>query len=194
MTSYHSSIDSSHMPLNHKLYFYTNQLHNDKLSILNQLQNLPIPYEIVDQSSFYNSIFISYGGADETIAKSINNELKSKGVKTWFFPDDNIPGVKLHKTMYDGINEYDKILLLCSQDSLNRPGVLNEVEEVFTREAKSGGQAILIPIALDDYIFSETNDRIKRLRESRIIRTIDVNNKEVFEKEIDKILDALKVT
>jgi hypothetical protein len=56
--------------------------------------------------------------------------------------------------MHDGINECDRIILLCSQRSLIRPGVLNEVQQVLVREAEEGGTELLTPITIDDYLFS----------------------------------------
>lgn len=35
--------------------------------------------------------------------------------------------------MSDGVSEHDKVLLLCSKNPLERPGLLNELERVFER-------------------------------------------------------------
>jgi hypothetical protein len=64
-----------------------------------------------------------------------------------------MPGKKLHKVMRDGVNQYDRIILICSKGSLNRPGVLNELTETLQREAREGGKEYLIPIRLDNYLF-----------------------------------------
>lgn len=102
----------------------------------------------------YRSVFISYGGPDEGSAKHLAEVLESHGVTVWWFTRDAVPGQKLHRLMFDGVASHDRIVLLCSESSLSRNGVLNEIERVLEREAREGGSGILIPISLDDYVFS----------------------------------------
>lgn len=101
------------------------------------------------------SVFVSYGGPDEDVAARIAHALTKKGVKTWFFPNDAVPGEKLHRTMFKGVNDHDRVLLVCSRASLSRPGVLNEIERALEREGREGGSTVLLPITLDKYVFSE---------------------------------------
>ncbi|MGD0765864.1 MAG: pentapeptide repeat-containing protein, partial [Dehalococcoidia bacterium] len=68
--------------------------------------------------------FISYGAPDETFA---DNEV------------------------FRRIQEHDRVLLVCSRNSLDRDGVLNEIQETLDREARDGGATYLLPITLDDY-------------------------------------------
>jgi CheY-like chemotaxis protein len=99
------------------------------------------------------SAFISYGGPDETFARKLHARLVQLGVKTFLFALHAKPGEKLHRVMREGINRYDRVILVCSKRSLDRPGVLNEIEETLQRESRSGGISVLIPITLDDYVF-----------------------------------------
>lgn len=101
------------------------------------------------------STFISYGGPDERFARRLRDELHANGVQTFLFASDAPFGEKLHTVMRDGVNNYDRVILVCSRDSLNRPGVLNEIEETLDREAREGGAVRLLPIRLDDYLFEE---------------------------------------
>jgi hypothetical protein len=143
-----------------------------------------------------SSVFISYGGPDETMAERINTTLRGKGVKTWFFPEDSTPGEKLHRVMSDGVNRHDKVLLLCSENSLVRPGVLNELERVLEREAREGGVSILLPVRLDDFVLSDwapdRQDLAQQVR-SRVIGDFsNVNDSPArFETELGKIVSAL---
>jgi hypothetical protein len=57
--------------------------------------------------------------------------------------------------MREGVNKYDRVVLICSRNSLNRRGVENELEETLQREAREGGKSILIPVTIDDYVFSD---------------------------------------
>jgi hypothetical protein len=146
----------------------------------------------------HQSLFVSYGGPDARIATEINAFLKARGVKTWFFPDDALPGQKLHRMMQQGIDSHDRILLVCSKSSLSRNGVLNELERVLEKEAELGGADLLIPVTVDDHVFSEWHperpDVAKQVR-SRVITTIpDPDDDRVtFDAAMTKVVAALKV-
>lgn len=143
-----------------------------------------------------SSVFISYGGPDETIAARINEALGARGVRTWFFPKDASPGDKLHRVMSDGVNAHDRVLLLCSANSLVRNGVLNELERVLEREAREGGSSILMPVRLDDFVLTnwapDREDLAMQVR-SRVIADFSKldESAERFDIEIGKIIHAL---
>jgi hypothetical protein len=99
------------------------------------------------------STFISYGEPDRPFAQRLYEALHANGVRTFFFPEHGIPGKKLHRLMREGVNKFDRVIVICSANSLSRRGVLNEIEETLQREARDGGASYLIPIRLDDYIF-----------------------------------------
>ena len=92
----------------------------------------------------FQSVFISYGGPDKPFAERLHGELSRRGVKAYVFSKDAEPGAKLHRVMREGVNRYDRVILLCSRDSLDRPGVLNEIEETLQREAREGGNPVLM--------------------------------------------------
>lgn len=135
----------------------------------------------------YHSVAISYGGLDLNVATQLNNFLVQNGVTTWFYPDNSVPGQKLHRMMSNMINEAGRVILFCSKSSLHRNGVLNELERILEREAKEGGSAILIPIALDQYVFEEWMPEKKDLAEQ--LRSRNILNWNT--KQMKKILSAL---
>lgn len=108
-----------------------------------------------DVFKMLQSTFLSYGGPDEPFVRRLYEFLHRNGVTTFFFPEHAVPGEKLHRTMREGVNNHDRVILVCSKASLDRPGVLNEIEETLAREARHGGASYLIPIRLDDYVFKE---------------------------------------
>lgn len=105
------------------------------------------------------STFISFGGPDEPFARKLHEALEKLGVKTFFFPEHAKPGEKLHRMMRTGINDYNRVILVCSEASLDRPGVLNELEETLQREARDGGAGCLIPVMIDDYVLTRWNPK-----------------------------------
>jgi hypothetical protein len=77
---------------------------------------------------------------------------------------------------------------------LLRNGVLNEIERVLEREAKEGGSSVLVPIALDDFVFTEwapsRPDLASQVR-TRVILKLDATADEYsFEDQMKKMLSA----
>ena len=169
---------------------------NSATDIINEISEMGMKHysKLVNE---HDSVFISYGGPDEEYADKINNFLQENGVKTWFFPKDALPGQKLHRVMFEGVNLHDRVLLICSKSSLNRNGVLNEIERVLEREAKEGGSAILIPITIDDFVFDKWNpDRsdIAKQIKTRVITSFpdEVTSDKEFKVSAEKLIKALK--
>lgn len=148
-------VSNAELPFSKRVLVYTNRVHAPVAQISNIFMQRGVHIQVVSEEELFRTVFISYGGTDAEIAVQISEYLTAKGIKTWFFPKDAVPGQKLHRIMHDAVNSYDRVLLLCSKESLARPGVLNEIERVLEREAKEGGSDILIPVALDDYVFQD---------------------------------------
>lgn len=144
------------------------------------------------------STFISYGGPDEVFARKLNKALKRRGVKTFFFKDDALPGEKLHRVMRKGVNEHDRVILICSKSSLQRPGLLNELEETLAREARDGGRTYLLPIRLDDYVLAEWNpadSNTSRAVRDRVVADFSKHeDPKEFNEAVTKLVAALKQT
>ena len=178
-----------------KITIYTNRVHLSHSGVISQFSKASLKIELVSESELYRSLFISYGGMDTQVETEINSYLESKGIRTWFFPDDALPGQKLHRVMHDEINKHDRVLLICSKSSLQRNGVLNEIERVLEREAKEGGASVLIPITLDDFVYGnwapERQDLADQVR-SRVITSVErLPDGKLDSKQLGKLLRAL---
>lgn len=125
-------------------------------------------------SHLYHSAAISYGGPDIEIARILHRFLTDSGVSVWFYPEDGLPGEKLHRMMTEMTNIADRVILLCSKSSLHREGVLNEIERTLERESKEGGSNILLPLALDEYVLStwkpDRTDLALQIRSRNILK------------------------
>ncbi|THI87154.1 MAG: toll/interleukin-1 receptor domain-containing protein [Nitrospira sp. CG24A] len=141
------------------------------------------------------SVFISYGGPDDAFARKLYHALKDKGVEVFFFPESATPGDKLHRTMSQAVYDYDRVLLICSRSSLVRPGVLNELEQVLSREAREGGAELLMPVLLDDFALAEwVPERADLARQVCDRVAADFRNASIdseFVKQLDRVLVAL---
>lgn len=152
-----------------------------------------------NEQCYWGSAFISYGGPDAAIAEAIESELSADGITTWLFSKDAVPGEKLHRTMADGVNQHDRVILLCSKHSLVRPGVLNEIERVLEKEARMGGSDVLIPLTIDDFVFQDwqpvRKDIAEQVRSRVIARLPDFTAEPAeFRKTIANVKKALKLT
>lgn len=191
-------IDPGHYTVPKKTILYSSHVHIDQNQAINFLNQLTEDsYEMIDEQQILSTVFISYGKPDEKFAGKINERLKQNGVKTWFFPTDAVPGDKLHRAMSNGVVEHDRVLLICSKSSLERGGVLNEIERVLEREAREGGTSILIPITIDDFVFSDwalNRPDISQQIQSRVIGIFSnaEENEPEFNKQFDKLLISLK--
>lgn len=139
------------------------------------------------------STFISYGGPDEQFARQLNANLERNGVVTFFFPFDAAFGEKLHATMRR-VDDYDRVILICSRQSLHRQGVQNEIEKVLEREAREGGASLLIPIAIDDYLFTDWQPTKTYLKQELLNRVVaDFRNSGEYDSQFIRLLHALRI-
>jgi hypothetical protein len=188
-------INNSQMVFSTKIILYTNAVHVPYENVMAAFGSANLLVEIVNESEMYRTLFISYGGTDEGAASEINSYLKVKGVKTWFFPDDALPGQKLHRVMHDEIDKHERALLICSEKALSRHGVLNEIERVLEREAREGGSEVLIPITLDDFVYGDwapaRPDVAAQVR-TRVITKVDLADEKLRDRQLDKLVAALK--
>ena len=101
--------------------------------------------------------------------------------------------------MSNGVNQYERVLLICSEKSLDRNGVLNELQETIDREAVEGASSRLIPVALDDKVFSDWapgRPQLERAVKSRVIADFRGvwEDEALFEKAIDRLIAAIQRT
>ncbi|HLM74025.1 MAG TPA: toll/interleukin-1 receptor domain-containing protein, partial [Polyangiaceae bacterium] len=143
------------------------------------------------------STFISHGDPDKAFAKKLYEALHRNGVTTFLFSEHAEPGERLHRMMRRGVNEHDRVVLICSKASLDRKGVMNEIEETLAREARDGGETYLIPIRLDDYVFSgwkpKREDIAQAIRD-RVVADFEGADKDdaKFTRELGRLLKALR--
>jgi TIR domain-containing protein/pentapeptide repeat protein len=147
--------------------------------------------------SMMQSTFISYGGPDERFARRLYDALREHQVMVFFFPVNARVGERIDTEVFRNLQEHDRIILVCSRASLNRPGVLNEVQETFDREARDGGATYLLPIMLDDYVLTEWKESQPALAE-RVNRRVvadfrnTIRSRKKFDSALSRLVDVLK--
>ena len=109
------------------------------------LQLFPI---LLRHPVFY-SVFISYSHRDFEFAKTLHDRLEKAGVKVWRDEKDKETGAGISASLKAAIAKHDRVLLLCSRDSLDSRWVRNEIRYATEKEEEFGGRPILIPLLLD---------------------------------------------
>lgn len=152
-----------------------------------------------DLGALMQSTFISYGQPDDGFARRLYDSLTSRRITVFYFPETATWGARLSNELHAQLNSHDRVILICSQHSVNRPGVLNEIQETFDREAREGGADLLLPIALDDYLFDPNGlqsvdpDLAVRIR-ARIVADFRkaTTDPTEYDKALNRLIDVLK--
>ncbi|MDQ4025349.1 MAG: toll/interleukin-1 receptor domain-containing protein [Actinomycetota bacterium] len=139
------------------------------------------------------STFISYGGPDEAFSRRLYDALRAHGVVVFFFPETARVGERIGDEVFNALQRHDRMILVCSRTSLDRPGVLNEIQETLDREARDGGATYLIPVMLDSYLLEEWSEKqpvlAKRVK-SRV--AADFRDSGSFDAALARLLAALR--
>jgi TIR domain/Pentapeptide repeats (8 copies) len=101
----------------------------------------------------YFSCFISFTNADDDFTERLYNDLQAAGVRCWRWREDARWGRALMGEIDRAIRVYDKLIVVCSEHSLNAEPVIREIERALKREQREGKE-VLFPIRLDDAVFA----------------------------------------
>jgi hypothetical protein len=80
--------------------------------------------------------------------------LQTNGVRCWYFPEDAKWGEPVWGQIDRSIYIYDKLVVVCSADSLQSGPVNREIERARQREDREN-RHILFPIRIDEYLFEK---------------------------------------
>ncbi|GHO98775.1 hypothetical protein KSF_088230 [Reticulibacter mediterranei] len=116
----------------------------------------------------YYSCFINYSSQDQAFAEKLRQDLQTVGIRCWFAPEDLRIGEKFWHRIDEGIQLYDKLLLIISKHSLSSNWVAKEVEEALFKEKKQK-TTILFPIRLDNTVLENPPQRLEPLLQTRHI-------------------------
>jgi uncharacterized protein YjbI with pentapeptide repeats len=151
---------------------------------------LPSMYE---EAIMFYSCFISYSHDDKEFAKRLHDRLQGVGIRCWLDEHQLKPGDELHKTIYEGIRVYDKVILCCSETALKSWWVEKEFKNAITKE-EDYTETVLIPITLDDYLFKQSKDNwtIGEINRRFVQDFSGWKDHDAFEATFKKVVDALR--
>ncbi len=123
------------------------------------LRGAGVPQKLIDyipsligEGIKYYSCFISHSSKDEEFTKKLHRDLQGEQVRCWFFPEDAKTGREVWEQISVPIGKFDKVVVICSENSLQSRPVLREIERALQRE-DSEKRNILFPVRIDDYLF-----------------------------------------
>lgn len=147
------------------------------------------PYE-------YYSVGISYAGEDAEVAENLYNFLNENGVSAMIFSKHAKIGETTDHFMFRMVHECERMILLCSEVSLNKTGVLNEIDKALGKEARQPGKINIMPIWLDKYVINGWNPPntyvATEIRRKTGLKLLDHNfNSAETKKKLQKLLEDL---
>ena len=72
---------------------------------------------------------------------------REEGIKVWYAPEDMLPGQKIHTQIKQAINQFDKLLIVLSKESMRSEWVKTEIRNARRREIEEK-RRILFPISI----------------------------------------------
>jgi uncharacterized protein YjbI with pentapeptide repeats len=138
----------------------------------------------------YFSAFISFAEQDETFARMLHDHLRKNGVRVWFAPEDLRIGQTIEESIDQAIQDFDKVILVLSKNSIDRAWVRHEFERAAQRE-KIQRRSVLFPIRLDDAVFETTEQWAYDLRKRHIGDFRNWENPLLYQNAINRLLRDL---
>jgi hypothetical protein len=152
-----------------------NRTEPERRAVLRFLMNSGVQPDLLDvvrswigQPIEFYSVFLSHSSLDKVFSRRLYADLRAVGINCWFDEKEIVPGDNILTLVDQGIKLWDKLLLVCSKNSLSsKTGwwVEQEIERSLAKERelrKAGSEvSTLVPITIDNYIFTEWNSRFK---------------------------------
>jgi hypothetical protein len=114
-------------------------------------------------------------------------------VRSWYFPEDAKWGEPIWGEIDSSIKVYDKLIVVCSEHSLQSVPVQREIERALNREDQEK-KNILFPIRIDNYLFEQWEHPRKADVLSKVVGDFRgwSRNATKYEAAFQKLLKALK--
>ena len=135
--------------------------------------------------------FVCYGQPDAEFAEKVVKDLRSTGVTCWLYALDSTPGKRTWEEIGQKRRETEKMIALCSAESLLRDGVKKELEDTIDEDPDK-----LIPISLDNLWLEEGFEVRRGTKDLKPFLTernfADFSSKSNYNESLKKLLTGLK--
>jgi hypothetical protein len=133
----------------------------------------------------YHSCFISYGQHDLEFAKKLTEDLRAKGVSCWLWETDKTVGQRTQHEIEEKLEEYEKIVVLCSIHSLLGNGIRREIDRQLAKDPDK-----LVPVSLEEG-WKHDNYKVDCLGTDLKPFLVDRNYADFANKPYDEALEEL---
>ncbi len=156
---------------------------------------------MVERIAEFYSCFISYSSKDDKFAVKLYDALQEAGIRCWLDKHEIRVGDELQSKINEGIRLWDKVLLLCSKDSLTSSWVRKEITRAVEKEVtmeRERGQRVLaiLPLDLDGFLFDRGKcefDWAADMRARRAARFAGwQENERLFDLQLNDVVMALR--
>ncbi len=139
------------------------------------------------------SAFISYSHEDKHFTRRLHDQLQARAIRCWLDEHDLKPGDRILDVVDEAIRLHDKILLCCSESSLESWWVKDEIRKAQERERREG-RDIIIPLMVDRYLLDGWEDGLAADLRSRLAADFtgwEIDNAK-FEEQSERVVRALR--
>ena len=164
------------------------------------LRGCGVPDKVLDYTKglfgeairFY-SCFVSYSHSEKSFARRLHDQLQARGIRCWLDEHDMKPGDRVLDVVTDAIRLHDRILLCCSESSLNSWWVKDEIRKALERE-RHDGRDIIIPLMIDRYLPDGWEDGMAADLRSRLAADFTgwEHDNAKFEEQFEKVVKSLR--
>jgi hypothetical protein len=143
----------------------------------------------------YSTCFISYSNNDDEFVSKLYGDLTHEDVVCRRYKEDSHGS--LWKFIDNAINDSDRMILVCSKNSLESRPVMREINRALRKTDSPKQQGldveVLIPITIDDYVYSEwTNEFAADVRELTIIDFQDWSDPKSYKTKFEELIKELR--
>jgi hypothetical protein len=123
---------------------------------------------LVAQPIEFHSCFISCSSHDRALADRLHADLRARGLRCWYAREDLRIGDRFQDRIEASIRDFDKVMIVLSQASVQSRWVEREVNAAREREDRENG-TVLFPIRIDDAVMNSDQPWAADIRRARHI-------------------------
>jgi hypothetical protein len=147
---------------------------------------------LVGQVLPFYSCFISHSSRDQAFAERLHADLRGKGVRCWFTPEDMSIRDEVLPSLHRALGQHDKLLLVLSKHSVGSHWAQYEVEAALDQEHEQN-RRVLFPIRLDDVVMEIETGWPAIVRHTRDIGDFrQWNDGDAYQRALSRLLRDLE--
>jgi hypothetical protein len=142
----------------------------------------------------FQSCFISYTTENKAFADRLQKALNDNGIDYWYAPEHGRWGEELTTQIDREIKVRDRLILVCSQASLNNSDWVKwEIDRAIEAE-KERNKRVIFPVMLDDALLAWNHPRASRIREVLAGDFRRATRGRAFETALERLIEGLRAS